>query len=460
MGAVMHGLARPKLRNRAHGPLRLQRAVRRAGQDPAPTNRTGMRNRQLHAALAAFAEEAAFQLASDTADGAEVPFEVVELAGGRREAPLYCYRPLTASFIDERLSILGRLPSFLPAVHALSACGGLDAYLVARGEARVSANPRARAEEVLRHFLTRVFEDAGDFALSQQRLLRAYEDLESVVMEGRALTEVVAPLLGLALSSDEVALGDGLTLVRAEGCDDAPADAVRAREDGNSIVLARLTWEAAPGDEAPLRHAQVRLRRLLTPLRLYDAAGIVLARTAWTRTGGAAWQPFALAGGATPRGVCVIPAQQEDELRAFLSLIARRTPRSGELAWALHRFELATDRERPSEALTDVLLALRALLEPEGPQTGRLAGRVAALCAIPEQRAQVTERIAHLVALERSVVAGVAPDDTALEGLVDELTGWLRALLRDVLCGHLDSDLRTLADAMLREEDARQQTVV
>ncbi|MCW2986515.1 MAG: hypothetical protein JWR63_4085 [Conexibacter sp.] len=419
-----------------------------------------MRNRQLHAALAAFAEEAAFQLASDTAEGAEVPFEVVELAGGRREAPLYCYRPLTASFIDERLSILGRLTSFLPAVSALAACGGLDAYLVARGEVQVPAQPRARAEEALRHFLTRVFEDSGDFELSQDRLARAYEELEGLVMEGRALTEVVAPIMGLALMSEEIALGDGLSLVRAESYGDAPADARREREDGHQVVLARLTWEAAPGDEAPLRHAQVRLRRLLTALRLYDAAGIVLARTAWTRTGGNPWQPFAIAGGAQARGVCVVPEQQEDELRAFLSLIARRTPRGGELAWALGRFELANDRPRPSEALTDVLLALRALLEPEGAQTGRLAGRVAALCAIPEQRAQVTERIAHLVALERAVVAGVAPEDNALEALVDELTGWLRALLRDVLCGHLDSDLRAVADEMLAEEDLRQRTIV
>ena len=419
-----------------------------------------MRNRQLHAALAAFAEESAYQLAADTASGAEVPFEVVELAGSRREAPLYCYRPLTASFIEERRSILGRLPSFLPAVHALAACGGLDAYLVACGESRIPGDSRARSERALRHFLTHVFEDSGDFELSGERLARAYEELESAVMDGRALTEVVAPLLGLALTSAEIALGDGLTLVRADACPEAPAEAVREREDGHAVVLARLTWEAAPGDEAPLRHAQVRLRRLLTALRLYDATSIVLARTAWTRTGGGSWQPFAMAGGAVARGVCVIPAQQEDELRAFLSLVGRRTPRGGELAWALHRFELATDRARPSEALTDVLLALRALLEPEGPQTGRLAGRVAALCAIPEQRAQVTERIAHLVALERAVVAGVAPDDGTLGGLVDELTGWLRALLRDVLCGHLDSDLRTLADTMLREEDVRQQTVV
>jgi hypothetical protein len=418
-----------------------------------------MRNRQLHAALAAFAEEAAFQLSSDTAEGAEVPFEVVELGGNRREAPLYCYRPLTAAFIDERLSILGRLTTYLPAVHALAACGGLDAYLVARGESQVPAQPRARAEEALRHFLTRVFEECSDFAVQPDRLARAYEELEGLVMEGRALTEVVAPIMGLALAGDEIVLGDGLSLVRADACDDAPADARREREDGHQVVLARLTWEAAPGDEAPLRHAQVRLRRLLTALRLYDAAGIVLARTAWTRTGGNPWQPFAIGGGAQARGVCVVPAQQEDELRAFLSLIARRTPRSGELAWALGRFELATDRARPSEALTDILLALRALLEPEGPQTGRLAGRVAALCALPESRAQVTERIAHLVALERAVVAGVAPEDSALINLVDELTGWLRALLRDVLCGHLDSDLRAVADEMLAEEDARQRTI-
>ncbi len=455
----MHGIGPRKLH---HGPQTDCKPPCATQEKPRPdANRRHMRNRSLHAALVAFAEEAAFQLASDTAQGAEVPFEVVELSGSRREAPLYCYRPLTASFIDERLSILGRLSSYLPAVHALAACGGLDAYLVARGEAQVPAQPRARAEEALRHFLTRVFAESTDFVLSPERTARAYEELESLVMEGRAVTEVVAPIMGLALMSEEIPLGDGLSLVRADAYAEAPPEARRATDEGeHQVVLAKLTWEAAPGDEAPLRHAQVRLRRLLTGLRLYDAAGIVLARTAWTRTGGNPWQPFAIGAGAPPRGVCVVPLQQEDELRAFLSLIARRTPRSGELAWALGRFEIATDRARPSEALTDVLLALRALLEPEGPQTGRLAGRVASLCAIPESRAQVTERIAHLVALERSVVAGVAPEDHALQPRVDELTGWLRALLRDVLCGHLDSDLRAVADEMLAEEDHRQRTIV
>ena len=66
-----------------------------------------------------------------------------------------------------------------------------------------------------------------------------------------------------------------------------------------------------------------------------------------------------------------------------------------------------------------------------------------------------SDKVAGLV-----YVAGVAPEDHALEPLVDELSGWLRALLRDVLCGHLDSDLRAVADELLAEEDARQRTIV
>src|SRR3954447_7201400 len=154
-----------------------------AGARRSGTNRQAMRNRQLHAALAAFAEEAAWRLAADTAEGAEVAFEVAELGGSRREAPLYCYRPLTAAFIDERRGVLGQLPTYLPAVHALAACGGVAAYLVARGETRGPPDPRPRAEEALRLFLARVFEESSDFSLSAERLGRAYAELETAVMD-------------------------------------------------------------------------------------------------------------------------------------------------------------------------------------------------------------------------------------------------------------------------------------
>jgi hypothetical protein len=151
-----------------------------------------------------------------------------------------------------------------------------------------------------------------------------------------------------------------------------------------------------------------------------------------------------------PRSVTFIARSQEDELRAFHSLIARRAPVTGEVAWALARFEMGCERIAPFEALTDHLLALRALLEPEGPGTGRLAGRLAALCAQPSERAALTQRTAQAVALERAVMGGRAPEP-GVDALVSELAEHLRAILRDVLCGHLDADVCGLADELLAE---------
>ncbi|HEU4979453.1 MAG TPA: hypothetical protein VFT42_11190 [Solirubrobacteraceae bacterium] len=414
-----------------------------------------MHTRQLHDALSAFAEEAAWQLSSETAAGAEVPFEVVE--EGRGEAPLYCYRPLTGAFIAERTSMLARLPSYLHAVHALTAAGRLDAYLEARGE-RPAGDGRARADAVLHVFLVRIFEDSTDFALVPERFERAFAELRAAALDGRSHVEAIAPVLGLEIASEEVPLGDGLALVRGDLLEEAPPEARWARGAERPHVVAVLRWEDAPGDESPVSHARVRLRRLLTALRLFDACGAAFGPLGWTRSSGGAWQAFALGTAAPPEGCVLVTRDQEDELRAFCNLVARRTPRAGELAWALRRFEMACERPLPAEALTDHLLALRALLEPEGPGSARLAGRLAALCALPEHRPQLAERIAHIAACERAVVAGLAVDPQ-LDALVGELAGHLRALLRDVLCGHLDPDLRTLADRIVGEATAEQPTL-
>ena len=66
----------------------------------------------------------------------------------------------------------------------------------------------------------------------------------------------------------------------------------------------------------------------------------------------------------------------------------------------------------------------------------------------------MTERIAHAVSLERAVIAGLAPTDGGVPVLLAEVTAHLRALLRDVLCGHLDSDLRSVADELLARDGA------
>ncbi len=146
-------------------------------------------------------------------------------------------------------------------------------------------------------------------------------------------------------------------------------------------------------------------------------------------------------------------AEQEDELRAFCNLVSRRAPHDNELAWALRRFELGCERDSAWEALTDHLLALRALLEPEGPSSGLLAGRLAALCATAEQRAELTERMTRAIALERSLLAGTAAKNAANQALVDDVADHLRALLRDVICGHLDPDLAVIADEMLEPDE-------
>ena len=413
--------------------------------------RTLMGLRQLRSALHAFTQEAAWQLASDAQGGHELPFEVVE--EGRRDSPLYCYRPMTAEFINERSSVLARLPTFLPAAHALIAIGSLADYLDSQG-VRPPGPGRQSADAALHCFLARVFVDSNDFVFDERCFDKAYLELERCVAQERAEHTVVAVLLGVELSSEEVSLGDGLTLARGERFDDAPDEARWSRLDGSPQTIVIVRRAPVPGDVGPLQQSRTSLRKLAAGLRLYHPDPVAIAPLGWSRIGAGPWQPVALSAdsGEIEPLVLIEPAQ-EDELRAFLSLVGRREPKSGELAWALRRYEMAHQRVLAAEALTDLLLVARALLEPEGPASGRMAGRLAALCAEPERRAAMTERIAHAAALEPALIAGV-DQNLKLQPYVSELDGHLRALLRDACCGHLSGDLVGLADSILLEDGA------
>src|SRR4051794_4511930 len=130
-----------------------------------------MHNRALHDSLAAFVEEAAWQLAAEVSGGAEVPFELIEQ--GRSTAPLYCYRPLTAAFIADRIGEVAKLPSYAIARSQLGQLGGLDDYLRHRGARRVPDEPDARADAALQAFLTAVWADATDFVFEPVRFQAA-----------------------------------------------------------------------------------------------------------------------------------------------------------------------------------------------------------------------------------------------------------------------------------------------
>jgi hypothetical protein len=410
-----------------------------------------VRDRALHSTLEAFTADAAGQLAAETAGGAEIPFEIVGTERRPGRVPLYCYRSLTEQFIDERLGLLSALPTYAPAARALAGFDRVAAYLLKRGEPRLPGEPRERADAALRSFVRAVFADRSQFGFDPMRFELAYGELERALYDGQAVTVVIAPLLGIALdhATRELVLGEGLSLVRGDALDDAPAEAVWG-DTGEPHVLAMLTISLEPSRQPPVSLARARFRRLLTALRLFERGGYALGPLAWTRADTGPWRPVPFGGSGRPRLLTMIGSGQEDELRAFCNLIARRTPSSGELAWALARFEMGCERLAPFEALTDYLLALRALLEPEGPASGRLAGRLSALCARPEDRAGLAARTARAISFERAVISGLAPPEPGA-GLVDELCEHLRALLRDTLCGHLQPNLAELADELLAE---------
>ena len=316
-----------------------------------------MHNRALHDSLAGFVEEAAWQLAEEVSGGAEVPFELVEQ--GRASAPLYCYRPLTGRFLAERSTELAKLPSYAAAVQGLEGLPDLPAYLQERGRRTPSPDRRAQALAALQAFLAAVWAESTDFTLDRERFDAAFTELEDAVYGDRTLSLVLAAVEGMVLESDEVQLGDGLALVRAETLEDAPEE-LRDDEMGTVAVL---SLDGRRATAARSRTPAAGCARLQSALRLWDDAEPSLGPTAWARTGGGAWTAVPLATGVRrDAGDCLLAAEEEDPLRAFCSLVDRRTPRGGELAWALRRFELGCERASAVEALTDWLLAARALL--------------------------------------------------------------------------------------------------
>jgi hypothetical protein len=424
-----------------------------------------MKNRDLHDALRDFAVESAGLLRESLHSGAELEFD---LEGGQGNGPtLYHYKPLTAKFIADRWPRLANLPSCAGAAQALDA--GASAYL------RVNGADGARPEPALQVMLERLWEDMTDFSFPEDRFERVYAEVERTLFEKSMPATVLVAVHGIAMQKEQVDLGDGLMLVRGD-LTDAPDEAVWGEGERNEpAALLMLTREVTPEDLVPVEEARMRFRRMLTCLRLWKAGGIALAAVAWRRTGDGRWQPFELEATGAARGEpWILIDGEEAELGQFVEAI-EGVSRGGSVAWALSRFEMGCGRRLESEALSDYLLALRALVDSNG-DAGRssLALRVAVLCAEESERKRVQRRVELAQALERFVM-GDGPEDPYLDAvgsdsprtLVDEVERHLRALLRDVMCGYLDADLRSVADGLLlspaepfeiKAEDLRPQT--
>lgn len=406
-----------------------------------------MRNPPLHRALHAFALEAAAELSRALEAGAELRFEVEEPGA---DSPLYRYQPLTASFIAERWPALRALPTVEPAAQALGL--GAEAYLRVRGLSGEDAEPALQA------MLERLWQDATDFAFPEERFDAVYAEVEGTLYQEAVRAEVIAPLRGVRMEDARLDLGDGLALV-VEDALESPPDA-RGRA-GSPVPRVFLLLERSVAIDASLPTAEARARfaRLLTGLRLWGAGAVTFGSSGWARADAGVWRTVPLEGGGAARGEpLVIRSADAEELRLFLTEMGR-SGRSGRVAWALGRFDMGCGREKGIEALTDHLLALRALLDGD-TDVGRasLSLRVAALCAHHSGRRALQRRVELALSLEQFVIAGGTGEAylesvgvDAPEVLVLEIEDHLRALLRDVLCGYLGPDLRTAADEILLE---------
>jgi hypothetical protein len=414
-----------------------------------------MRNRQLHDALRDFALEAAALLTDEVREGAELRFELDEEPGGG--ATLYRYRPLTSDFIAERWPRLRALPAREAAGSALGE--GASAYLRVRGVPGVDPDPALKA------MLERLYDESTDFGFPEERFERVYAEVERTLFDDTLTATVIAPMPGVRLDPERVELGDGLALVAHTGSLDAPSEAVWAADGEQPPEPAALCVleRASPARASlPVEEARGRFHRLLTAMRLLKPGLATLGSVAWARADTGAWRAIRLAPGGPGRGPqWELGEGEEAELRELLGVLEASRP-VGPVAWALARFEMGCERALDSEAISDYLLALGALLDGDH-DTGRagLGLRLAALCAEETDRQAVRRRVELAFAFERLAIAGGGADpyldEIGPEGagvLVAEMEGHLRALLRDVLCGYLDADLKGAADDILLRSGA------
>ena len=157
------------------------------------------------------------------------------------------------------------------------------------------------------------------------------------------------------------------------------------------------------------------------------------------------------------RGPYLLEPSERAELAELFELARSRPALGGALPWALARFELGCEQPVALDGLSDHLLAMRALCSTAGdPSPEGLARRLGALCAEPAHRHAVESCVEQAFRLERLVMRGNV-DAAYLESIgvgspdavVRELEESLRALLRDLVCGHLAPDLAGIAEELL-----------
>jgi len=396
--------------------------------------------------------------------GEEVPYEVREPGQG---SPLATYAPLSERFIRERTSMISRLDAFGAAKAAITNAGISRPYLESLGLDPVDSEGR-RAEDTIVAFLCRLWDGRSDFAYEPARVDAAITELEASAEAQIDEVEVVVPVVGLRMTAARLELAEA-TLLRADVVEappevSAPEGSGRAGWEPHFLISTRCKLEeiepAGREDEpepaaTPLTE---KISRVVTAMRLFKPGGVALGPHAWIRTGGGRWRRIATSAARPRPGAYRLADSELAELAGLTRALEKlhRRPNAGPvpagIERSISRFEAGLGRDAVLEALNDHLLALRFLLEGDGPANTDMSWRIAALCAEPGERDGVRGTIERALSLERELWSGdpaLGYDGRTPLEVASEIEDFTRAILRDAACGHLGQDLRATADEIL-----------
>jgi hypothetical protein len=402
-------------------------------------------DRLLNDALKQLAADAAVRFSSLVATGDQIPFDVAEQAGP--DSLFYRYVPLTSRYVREREDELRALPTFGPASDAVEVAELAAPYLEARGEA-VAAEPGERAARMLTLFIASLWDGSTEFSLDRERLEDALGALDA---EARSLDEadlLIAPIVGLRMAPARLQLPHGVRIVRADTVE-APIEAMRSEGMG------RAAWEPqflaladqSGGSDGPAE-AMRQLRELISVMRLFKEGGVGLGPYAFAPTGEGQWRRLATGAPATRSGGYELSEEEASGLAELAAALEACPDPDGTLAWAVGRFEMGCERATAPEGLSDHLLALRAVLDGQGPVGASLPMRAAALIADEaHDRVRARERVEHALELERSLMNGAKTEHD--QGLARWVEGGMRTMLRNAALGELGVDITTAADETL-----------
>ena len=183
---------------------------------------------------------------------------------------------------------------------------------------------------------------------------------------------LIAPIVGLQMAVPRLHLPHGMQAVRADAIE-APVEAMRSEGMGRAAWEPQFLAIAEQGEGAESAEEALRqLHELISVMRLFKAGGVGLGPYAFAPTGEGSWRRIATGAGAVRPGGYLLSKAEAESLAEFACALEVRPDPDGALAWAVDRFEMGRGRETALEGLSDHLLALRAVLDGEGP-VGRLA---------------------------------------------------------------------------------------